>query len=414
MLGNARSRRRWERGNWTGLDRATVRKCLPQPPTPRRVRHPTVCRALPAMGVPGAVLGILVSLLSSLLSALGMNLQAGQALIEAAATAAASPSSPRSAAWRRLSRSFSRFGDDHWLFGADGEEAPPDRGAEEPHDRAAGGVTPPDPATPPDAATEATPLLSHAAHLPAARPRRIPTVVEQSRALESAPLPPGTVLCKRLLGPWMWHAGLALYLVGTAGGGSLALCFLPPLVLAPLSSASLVFNIGFSRWILGTEIGAHDYVGTVLLLAGSALCGVFASQDNAVTSPATLPVLLSSPLFLAAFSAQAALSLAAFLPLVAWESLRPGGALSRHIWVPWLPPLEEQTGALAYAEEEEGWADAWADKGSGGEGAKGGRRREVWAGMAYAAVGGVVASLSLLLTKSGWAVVGRDRLRTAD
>lgn len=130
--------------------------------------------------------------------------------------------------------------------------------------------------------------------------------------------------------------------------------------------------------------------------------------DSTVTTPDTLPKLFDSHLFVALFATQCAIALAIFVPLVIMESIRsPRGILNRHIWVPWLAPKIEQTGALAYAEEQDGWIDAWIDaekedaRDKQSEAKEQERKQGVRLGMGYALVGGLVASLSLLITKSG-------------
>lgn len=220
----------------------------------------------PAAAIPATIFGISLSLLSSLLSALGMNLQAAQALIEQTVNVEKSPGSPAADRWRkRFGRSFSRRfsmaptlpasptssggreadGSDHWLY-ADIGEANETHVREPEHETGqqelgAEGYPSSGSASRKDSqrllqwnddsereATETDPLLPspsyHDAALPPARPRRIPTLVEQEIVLETVPLPAGTVFWKRIWGAWMWHAGLALYILGTAVGGSLALC----------------------------------------------------------------------------------------------------------------------------------------------------------------------------------------------
>jgi hypothetical protein len=345
------------------------------------------------------IVGIALSLLSSLLSALGMNLQAAQAFIEQAVDVEKSPSSPQADRWRRrFKRSFSRMfdivaqasqadGSEHWLYADVGESAherePDHEGGEghDGHDFGSEGTGPSSPREP----DESEPLLGNAS-LPSMRPRRIPTMVEQERVLETVAVPAGTVFWKRIWGKWMWHAGLALYLLGTAVVGSLALCFISPILIAPLSSASLIFNIFFSAWILGTNIGTSDWVGTAFLVAGSVVCGIWGGGEGPATTPETLPKLLEAPLFLAVFFSQVGIALAVFVPLVFAESVRsPHGMLNRHIWVPWLAPRAEQTGALAYAGEQDGWIDAWIDSEKdlvqAAKKEKAGTNTNVWMGM---------------------------------
>lgn len=285
---------------------------------------------------PNLPAGLALSLAAALLSALGMNLQAAQALIEQAAVA-------EKGAWRtKLGRAWSS----DRLTTQENDRLETDR-VDGDGDR----VTVDSPASPTSiTSNERTALIrSSSSRWP------IPSPIEEAEFLASpAPLPHGTRLFKRLLGRTMWHAGLAIYLIGAAGLSTYALEFIPPVLAAPLSSASLVFNLGLARWMLGTRITLLDGLGTFLLLLGSTLCSVFSHPDPPL-SPDSISRLFTSPAFLGLFLGQLVPALILFFSLVTAESMQPHGILHRHLWVPWLAPKIEQSGAVSWLETEDGW-----------------------------------------------------------
>ncbi|KAJ3101030.1 hypothetical protein HDU96_010143 [Phlyctochytrium bullatum] len=72
-----------------------------------------------------------------------------------------------------------------------------------------------------------------------------------------------------------WHVGLVLYLLPQVFGSALALVFIPPILLAPLGAAGLVFNLWFSALLLRTEVTAKDGWGTVLIAVGGVVVSTF-------------------------------------------------------------------------------------------------------------------------------------------
>ncbi|KAJ3027143.1 hypothetical protein HK097_006223, partial [Rhizophlyctis rosea] len=70
-----------------------------------------------------------------------------------------------------------------------------------------------------------------------------------------------------------------MYLVCQLFGSVIALAFISPVVLAPLGAAGLIFNVMFSRVFLGTRITGYDWAGTVLIVLGCAIVSTFGSQE---------------------------------------------------------------------------------------------------------------------------------------
>lgn len=89
---------------------------------------------------------------------------------------------------------------------------------------------------------------------------------------------------------WKWHIGFLLYLGSQVFGTTLALVFLPPIVVAPLGAAALIFNVLFSKLLVGTRITLNHLKGTLFVIIGSVLITSFSSYE---TSGLTLDRLLS-------------------------------------------------------------------------------------------------------------------------
>ncbi|RKO88784.1 hypothetical protein BDK51DRAFT_24610, partial [Blyttiomyces helicus] len=152
--------------------------------------------------------------------------------------------------------------------------------------------------------------------------------------------------------------GFGMYLICQLFGSVISLAFISPVVLAPLGSAGLIFNVLFSRLFLGTRITMYDWSGTLLIVVGCAIVSTFGSgtpEDKQTIED--LIRLFSRPTFIAYFTVQGLIVLFLFL-LIKY--------------------LEYGLGPLAA------------------------RRRKTteYVGVLYAVLGGTVASETLLLTKS--------------
>ncbi|KNF06893.1 hypothetical protein PSTG_00209 [Puccinia striiformis f. sp. tritici PST-78] len=66
----------------------------------------------------------------------------------------------------------------------------------------------------------------------------------------------------------IWLLGLSLYILSQVLGSTLALQYMRSEYVAPLGSASLIFNFLFARWLLGTKITILDAIGTLVVILG--------------------------------------------------------------------------------------------------------------------------------------------------
>ncbi|KAJ1566098.1 hypothetical protein HK096_001595, partial [Nowakowskiella sp. JEL0078] len=79
---------------------------------------------------------------------------------------------------------------------------------------------------------------------------------------------------------WQWYLGFALYISTQVFGSIVALIFISPMVLAPLGSSGLIFNVLFSSFFLGTRITSFDWFGTLLIVFGCSLVSIFGDQGT--------------------------------------------------------------------------------------------------------------------------------------
>ena len=111
-----------------------------------------------------------------------------------------------------------------------------------------------------------------------------------------------------------WHLGFGIYLFCQMFGSVIALNFISPVVLAPLGSAGLIFNIGFSSLFIGTRITRFDVYGTACIVAGCAVVSFFGSAagDTGEQTIDDIINLYSRPAFVAYCSTQAIVIACAF------------------------------------------------------------------------------------------------------
>ncbi|KAJ8326394.1 hypothetical protein O5D80_005145 [Batrachochytrium dendrobatidis] len=112
-------------------------------------------------------------------------------------------------------------------------------------------------------------------------------------------------LWRSLYASTQWYLGFTLYLICQLFGSVVALGFISPVILAPLGSAGLIFNILFSSIFAGTRITRYDWAGTVLIVIGCAVVSTFgSSMPDSRQSIEDLIRLYSRPAFIAYFSVQ--------------------------------------------------------------------------------------------------------------
>ncbi|KAI8915016.1 hypothetical protein DFJ77DRAFT_464317 [Powellomyces hirtus] len=182
---------------------------------------------------------------------------------------------------------------------------------------------------------------------------------------------------------WQWHLGFSLYLICQLFGSVIALGFVSPVVLAPLGSASLIFNVIFSRLFLGTRITRNDWLGTFFVVVGCAIVSTFGS--SAPEKKQTLDdliLLFSRPAFIIYFSVQGLLVLVVFTLI---KYLEYGIDALKFFTIVRQKSTAETTPLLSRRDSSLEVAKVKSD----------------WLGALYGALGGTVASETLLLTKSG-------------
>ncbi|KAF9346555.1 hypothetical protein BGX26_001922 [Mortierella sp. AD094] len=78
----------------------------------------------------------------------------------------------------------------------------------------------------------------------------------------------------------MWHVGLYLYIISQLAGSTIALNFLKTQWVAPLGSISLIFNFVFARVLVGTQITRNDVYGTIVVMASVVWIVVFGGMNS--------------------------------------------------------------------------------------------------------------------------------------
>jgi Magnesium transporter NIPA len=101
-----------------------------------------------------------------------------------------------------------------------------------------------------------------------------------------------------------WYFGFILYILMQMCGSVIALGYISPMILAPLGASGLIFNIVFGAIFLGTRITRIDWIGTCLIVVGCSVVSTVGSQipepkDQTLTD---LIELFTRPAFIAYFS----------------------------------------------------------------------------------------------------------------
>ncbi|KAJ1560014.1 hypothetical protein HK405_008545 [Cladochytrium tenue] len=106
----------------------------------------------------------------------------------------------------------------------------------------------------------------------------------------------------------LWYAGFGLYVACQGLGSFVVLPFLPAMLVAPLGSAGLVFNVAWSRALLGARTAPAHIAATLLIMAGGAAVSVLGYTDlGQRQSIDELVRLWSRPVFIIYFSLVGAL-----------------------------------------------------------------------------------------------------------
>ncbi|KAG0060503.1 hypothetical protein BGZ89_012227 [Linnemannia elongata] len=79
----------------------------------------------------------------------------------------------------------------------------------------------------------------------------------------------------------MWHVGLYLYVGSQLAGSTIALNFLKTQWVAPLGSIALIFNFVFAKILVGTRITKKDVYGTIVVMISVVWIVVFGGMNSA-------------------------------------------------------------------------------------------------------------------------------------
>ncbi|KAG0368844.1 hypothetical protein BGZ54_001042 [Gamsiella multidivaricata] len=78
----------------------------------------------------------------------------------------------------------------------------------------------------------------------------------------------------------MWHIGLYLYIASQLAGSTIALNFLKTQWVAPLGSIALVFNFIFAKILVGTQITRKDVYGTIVVMLSVVWIVIFGGMNS--------------------------------------------------------------------------------------------------------------------------------------
>ncbi|KAI8091464.1 uncharacterized protein B0P05DRAFT_527671 [Gilbertella persicaria] len=171
----------------------------------------------------------------------------------------------------------------------------------------------------------------------------------------------------------LWHLGLYTYIASQLIGSTIALNYLKTQWVAPLGSVALIFNFIFAKLLVNSKITRKDVLGTCVVVASVIWIVVFGGMYNGEDpeqsiSVERLKVLFVRPIFIFYFSA---LNIIAF------------GGLFISIWSNWAISDESR--------KRKSQLFASMDQ----------KKMKHIVGLMFSTEGGVLASETLLLAKSG-------------
>ncbi|KAG2231096.1 hypothetical protein INT48_003465 [Thamnidium elegans] len=114
----------------------------------------------------------------------------------------------------------------------------------------------------------------------------------------------------------LWHLGLYTYIASQLIGSTIALNYLKTQWVAPLGSVALIFNFIFAKLLVNTKITRKDVLGTCVVVASVIWIVVFGGMyngDDQSISLESLKVKFMRPIFIIYFSA---LNIIAFSGLI--------------------------------------------------------------------------------------------------
>ncbi|KAF9145881.1 hypothetical protein BG015_011763 [Linnemannia schmuckeri] len=200
----------------------------------------------------------------------------------------------------------------------------------------------------------------------------------------------------------MWHIGLYLYIASQLAGSTIALNFLKTQWVAPLGSIALIFNFVFAKILVGTQITRQDVYGTIVVMASVVWIVVFGGMNSSGDIEETmtltdLKMLFARIVFIIYFSVLNGIIFAFLgLGMYAYWAISlddESGQLRKNMKARLTQLLGTNRFARASGLTLEG------DEGLAAE-ARDQRLKKVVA-MIFSACGGLLASETLLLAKSG-------------
>ncbi|KAI8598727.1 hypothetical protein EDD21DRAFT_308994, partial [Dissophora ornata] len=78
----------------------------------------------------------------------------------------------------------------------------------------------------------------------------------------------------------LWHVGLYLYVGSQLAGSTIALNFLKAQWVAPLGSIALIFNFIFAKILVGTKITRKDVLGTIVVMFSVVWIVIFGGMNS--------------------------------------------------------------------------------------------------------------------------------------
>ncbi|CAO3700206.1 unnamed protein product [Rhizopus stolonifer] len=171
----------------------------------------------------------------------------------------------------------------------------------------------------------------------------------------------------------LWHMGLYTYIASQLIGSTIALNYLKTQWVAPLGSVALIFNFVFAKMLVGTKITRKDVLGTCVVVGSVIWIVVFGGMYNGEDpeesiSLENLKILFVRPLFIIYFSA---LNIITF------------GGLFISIWSSWeITDGSKKSKRQLFANMNQ-------------------KKMKHIVGLMFSVEGGLLASETLLLAKSG-------------
>ncbi|KAI9322630.1 hypothetical protein BX666DRAFT_1848832 [Dichotomocladium elegans] len=186
----------------------------------------------------------------------------------------------------------------------------------------------------------------------------------------------------------LWVASFITYLTANITGSVFSIGYLPVVILAPIGAMSLVFNSVAARIVLGDPFTKRNIIGTLLIIVGALLVGMFGVIQEPNHSLDDLIELYKRPAFIIYFSILEAIILVTII----------GTHLSERVYNKWeeaIPPPDQKL------------LGTWLSMDD----------LKTYIGVSYGVLGGNISSQSMLFAKSGLElfiltiVYGQDQLR---